>query len=167
MTLILLVLFVFIFSYLMIFKPNSLRRTIEILISFVVIAACLIGLVLNDNYHWGMHEVTTTKTVSLTPLESKRAAIGIRRLGTGSERVILYRNAAMPTKTTVTSTDKTTTSIKNGATAQVQIKTMRWQYKNHWARVFFALGNHTSKLAQRHYAFTLPSTWHTVNVKAK
>ncbi|MFC6180185.1 DUF4811 domain-containing protein [Lactiplantibacillus daowaiensis] len=165
MILILLIVFVFIFSWLMIFVPTGPKRSIGNAISFIVIAGCLIAIVLNDNYHWGLHQVTTTKTETLLPLKSKAAALGVKKLGTGTEKVAVYRTTLQPKTVQHTSATLTTTaSLKTGTTATVKTTTTRWRYRGHWAKVFFSLGQPDGKLAKRHYTFTLPKDWHTVTM---
>lgn len=58
MIIVLLILATFVFAGTMIFSPAGRNRLIAIIISGLIIATSLITLVLNDNYHWGMHEVT-------------------------------------------------------------------------------------------------------------
>ncbi|KZU49699.1 hypothetical protein Nizo2776_2033 [Lactiplantibacillus plantarum] len=87
MIIVLLILATFVFAGTMIFSTAGRNRLIAI-ISGLIIAASLIALVLNDNYHWGKHEVTRTQIQDLAPLKSKQAALRVQQLGTGSERVI-------------------------------------------------------------------------------
>ncbi|AVK63658.1 DUF4811 domain-containing protein [Lactobacillus sp. CBA3606] len=155
-----LILFVFIFSGLMIFRPNSLGRTIGITLSFLIIAGSLIALILNDNYHWGMVKVKTTQTVTLKPLRTKRLAVGIHQLGHGSERVLVYRTTLKPNQIQTTTTNATTT-LTTGATPHVQIATTRWQYRNAWTRHLFELGKSKQPLASKQYTFNLPTNWHS------
>ena len=163
MILILLILFVFIFSWLMIFVPQGLNRSIGNTISFIVIAGCLIAIVLNDNYHWGMHQVTTTKTETLLPLKNQQTALGVKKLGTGSEKVVVYRTSVEPKKIQHTSATLTTTaSLKTGTPATVKTVTTRWRYQGHWSEVFFGLGQKDGRLSKRHYTFTMPNTWRTI-----
>ncbi|BDZ31760.1 DUF4811 domain-containing protein [Lactiplantibacillus sp. WILCCON 0030] len=164
MIIILLILATLIFAGVMIFSPNSVQRTIWVTGSFIVIAGCLIALVLNDNYHWGMRAVSETQTQTLIPLQSKQRALGSRRLGTGHERVLIYRTAQLPTKIQKTTTHATTTHVTTGKVAEVQTTTKRWQYRNHLARILFNLGKDQQQFASRHYTFKLPATWHIVTL---
>jgi hypothetical protein len=85
MIIVLLILATFVFAGTMIFSPAGRNRLIAIIISGLIIATSLIALVLNDNYHWGMHEVTRTQIQDLAPLKSKQVALRVQQLGTGSE----------------------------------------------------------------------------------
>lgn len=158
----LLILATFVYAGFMIFSPAGFKRTLWIAVSFIVIAGSLIALILNDNYHWGMRQVSTTRVQKLAPLQSKQRALGIKRLGTGSERVILYRTASQPEKIQKTSTQSTTTTLKTGQSAQVKITTTHWAYRNHLAKVCFSLGKDNHQFASRHYTFQYPTTWHTI-----
>lgn len=165
MMIIMLILATFVFAGAMIFGHTGLQRTLTVIISFAVIAVSLAALVLNDNYHWGMHQVKTTQIQDLTPLKTTQAALGIRKLGTGSEQLVVYRlkDQTKP----VTTTAATTTKIKTitGQPAQVQITTTRWQYQNHFTKVLFSLGKDQAPVINRQYLFTIPKNWRSVSVK--
>lgn len=165
MILILLVIATLVFSGAMIFGRNGLVRSLTVIVSFLVIAGGLIGLVGNDNYHWGMHQVTTTRIQDLTPVRSKQAALLIKPLGHGSERVVTYRvNGA--TKSSRTPSDTvTTTKLTRGRNAQVQLATTRWQYDSDFMKKLFALGTGATEVVNRQFIFTIPTTWQTVTLK--
>ncbi|MGJ3816919.1 DUF4811 domain-containing protein [Lactiplantibacillus plantarum] len=165
MIIVLLILATLVFAGTMIFSPAGRNRLIAIIISGLIIAASLIALVLNDNYHWGMHEVTRTQIQDLAPLKSKQAALRVQQLGTGSERVISYRVAAATKVSHTVTATTTTTKLTRGSPAQVQLKTTTWQFKNHLTHVLFSLGNTKTKIVQRQYLFTIPKTWQVVTVK--
>ncbi|MCG0574748.1 DUF4811 domain-containing protein [Lactiplantibacillus plantarum] len=164
MIIVLLILATFVFAGTMIFSTAGRNRLIAI-ISGLIIAASLIALVLNDNYHWGKHEVTRTQIQDLAPLKSKQAALRVQQLGTGSERVISYRVAAATKVSHTVTATTTTTKLTSGSPAQVQLKTTTWQFKNHLTHVLFSLGNTKTKIVQRQYLFTIPKTWQVVTVK--
>ena len=157
MIIVLLILATFVFAGAMIFATT--------LISGLIIAGGLGALILNDNYHWGMHQVTQTQIQDLTPLQSKRAALRVQQLGTGSERVIAYRVKSATNASRTVAATTTTTKLTTGTPAQVQIRTTTWQFKNHWARVLFSLGNTKTKVVARQYLFTIPKTWQVVTVR--
>lgn len=162
MIIVLLILATFVFAGAMIFARAGRARVLTTFISGLIIAGGLGALILNDNYHWGMHQVTQTQIQDLAPLQSKRAALRVQQLGTGSERVIAYRvKSATKASRTVA-----TTKLTTGAPAQVQIRTTTWQFKNHWARVLFSLGNTKTKVVARQYLFTIPKTWQVITVKS-
>ena len=166
MIIVLLILATFVFAGAMIFARAGRTRVLTTLISGLIIAGGLGALILNDNYHWGMHQVTRTQIQDLAPLQSKRAALRVQQLGTGSECVIAYRvKSATKASRTVAATT-TTTKLTTGAPAQVQIRTTTWQFKNHWARVLFSLGNTKTKVVARQYLFTIPKTWQVLTVKS-
>jgi len=168
MILILLIIFVFVFSWSMIFLPHGVQRTSWNSLSFVIIAGALIMIVLNDNYHWGMHQVTTTQSTELLPLKSTKAALGVKQLGTGPEQVIVYRTATVPKKVQHTlAATTTTTQLKTGIQANVKIESTRWRYKDQLAKTFFSLGQPDGALVKRHYTFTRPRTWRTVLITTK
>ncbi|MFC6295540.1 DUF4811 domain-containing protein [Lactiplantibacillus daoliensis] len=160
----LLILATFVYAGVMVFMPNSFKRTLLIAVSFIVIAGSLSALVLNDNYHWGMRQVSTTRTETLRPLQSKQRALGIKHLGTGTERVILYRTTASA-KVQKTTTAATTTKLATGSTAHVKTTTTRWVYRNQTTKVLFNLGKTNHQFASRHYTFVLPIKWHSMTIK--
>lgn len=159
----LLILATFVYAGVMIFSPNSFKRNCWIAVSFIVIAGSLVALVLNDNYHWGMRQVSSTRTQTLVPLQSKQRALGIKHLGTGSERVILYRTANHAT-VQKTTTAATTTALTTGHAARVKITTTRWTYRKRLDKVLFNLGKTKPQIASRHYTFVLPKDWRTTTV---
>ncbi|EIW13090.1 hypothetical protein KCA1_2316 [Lactiplantibacillus pentosus KCA1] len=166
MIIVLLIIATFVFAGAMIFAQAGRARVLTTLISGLVIAGGLGALILNDNYHWGMHQVTQTQIQDLTPLQSKRAALRVQQLGTGSERVIAYRVASATKASRTVAATTTTTKLTTGTPAQVQVRTTTWQFKNHWARVLFSLGNTKTKVVARQYLFTIPKTWQVVTVKS-
>ncbi|MCM8609947.1 MULTISPECIES: DUF4811 domain-containing protein [Lactiplantibacillus] len=161
MIIVLLILATFVFAGAMIFARAGRTRVLTTLISGLIIAGGLGALILNDNYHWGMHQVTQTQIQDLAPLQSKRTALRVQQLGTGSERV---KGATKASRTVAATT--TTTKLTTGVPAQVQIRTTTWQFKNHWARVLFSLGNTKTKVVARQYLFTIPKTWQVITVKS-
>ncbi|MBQ0837604.1 DUF4811 domain-containing protein [Lactiplantibacillus pentosus] len=166
MIIVLLIIATFVFAGAMIFARAGRARILTTLISGLVIAGGLGALILNDNYHWGMHQVTQTQIQDLTPLQSKRAALRVQQLGTGSERVIAYRVKSATNASRTVAATTTTTKLTTGTPAQVQIRTTTWQFKNHWARVLFSLGNTKTKVVARQYLFTIPKTWQVVTVRS-
>ncbi|ASG80521.1 DUF4811 domain-containing protein [Lactiplantibacillus pentosus] len=166
MIIVLLILATFVFAGAMIFARAGRTRVLTTLISGLIIAGGLGALILNDNYHWGMHQVTQTQIQDLAPLQSKRAALRVQQLGTGSERVIAYRVASATKASRTVAATTTTTKLTTGAPAQVQIRTTTWQFKNHWARVLFSLGNTKTKVVARQYLFTIPKTWQVLTVRS-
>lgn len=165
MMIIILILATFVFSGLMIFARANWQRTTGIIVSFIIIAASLSALVLNDNYHWGMQKVTTTQIQDLAPLKGTRAALGVKKLGSGTERVLAYRvkDAQKVSRTKAATT--TTIKVLQGRPATVQITTTTWQYRHHSLKVLFSLGNHHSQVASRHYLFTIPKNWRMITIK--
>lgn len=165
MIIILLIFATFVFAGFMIFGHRGPLRTSFNVVSFIVIAGSLIALVGNDNYHWGMHQVTQTQIQNLSPVRSPQAALMVKRLGTGSERVVVYR-LADATKTRRTVADiHTTTKFVTGSPAQLQITTTSWQFRSHWSKLLFELGNRQTQVSHRQYLFTTPKNWQTVTLK--
>ncbi|WP_048000449.1 DUF4811 domain-containing protein [Lactiplantibacillus herbarum] len=165
MIIVLLIIATFVFAGTMIFSPGGLGRTITVIISGLIIAISLAALMLNNNYHWGLHQVTTTRSQSLVPLKSPEAALGLKKLGTGSEHVIVYRVAGKSTSVHTVAATTTKTKLTTGTPARVQIKTTRWRFQNHFTKLMFSLGNRSLPVVQRQYRFTIPKTWHVVTVK--
>jgi len=160
----LLILATFIYAGVMIFMPNSFKRTLWIAVSFIVIAGSLVALILNDTDHLGMREASTTRTEKLIPLQSKQRSLGIKPLGTGSERVVLYRST-QTAKVQKTTTAATTTTITTGHSAQVKITTTHWIYRSHFDKLLFSLGKPSHQVARREYRFVLPATWQTATIR--
>lgn len=115
MIIVLLILATFVFAGAMIFARAGRTRVLTTLISGLIIAGGLGALILNDNYHWGMHQVTQTQIQDLAPLQSKRAALRVQQLGTGSERVIAYRVASATKASRTVAATTTTTKLTTGS----------------------------------------------------
>ncbi|MFB9768579.1 DUF4811 domain-containing protein [Lactiplantibacillus modestisalitolerans] len=163
----LLIVATFVFSGVMIFARQGQARLLSVIISGLVIAGSLVALVLNDNYHWGMQRVTTTRTETLTPLKTTQTALGIQPLGTGNEHVIVYRVKGTTKPRHTVRALSTTTQLNRGTKAQVKVTTTRWQYRNHFAQLCFDLGKDTANnVVSRHYQFTVPTNWQTTTIQA-
>jgi len=165
MIIVLLILATFVFAGMMIFSPGGTRRTVSVIISGLVIAFSLLALMLNNNYQWGLRKVTTTRSETLVPLKSPEAALGLKKLGSGSEHVIVYRVQGKTTSTHTVAATTTKTKLTTGTPAQVQIKTTRWRFQNHFTEVMFSLGNRSLPVVQRQYHFTVPQAWHVITIK--
>lgn len=162
MIIIILVILVLIFSGIAIFTPAGIGRNLGIGILGAALVA-VIGLTMaNDLNHVGMHQVKTTESQRLASLTSgKRSTIARKKLGNGTEQVVIYRPVGQ--KVTKTPLAHTTTTINRRQTlAKVTVTTGRWRFNNGLYRWLFGLTHEDGQVANRRYVFTIPNNWRIV-----
>ncbi|MFK5676299.1 DUF4811 domain-containing protein [Ligilactobacillus sp. LYQ60] len=138
---------------------------------FLIAVACSLILMLNDVSHLGMKEVAVTTTTKLQPtINPKKLPVNLlmyKQLGTGSEKVYLYK-PAVTTKVSHTDADVSASTqvihSSRAKTATVTITKTKYQAKNSfWRVLYYGLGLE-NQVKQRHYRFTIPVSWQIVSV---
>ena len=137
---------------------------------FIIAIACSLTLMLNDVSHLGMKEVQVTTTTKLQPtISPKKLPVNLlmyKQLGTGSEKIYLYKPTAT-TKIHHTDADvSTSTQVVQDAhakTASVTVTKTEYRTKNvFWHVLYYGLGLE-NQVKQRHYQFTVPTSWKVVS----
>lgn len=134
---------------------------------FIFIFGCcfifsVVAIIGNDHYHWGMEKETKENS---QPLVSSSAEKGMnlllyKQLGTGSEKVYIYRTKETQKKASVTGTDTVTNQVKTVMTTpKLKIKTTRWVYKNDFYSLLFGISKNNQKYDSRVYTFEVGKDW--------
>lgn len=147
--------------------PTIKYRFIYALLAFAVMIGMTSVIVLNDSYEFGM-KVETTKTTR--PLVSSTTeqldTLLYQQLGTGSERVYLYKTDVAQKKPQATKTADTTVKYHyTTKTPTVTITEERYVYQNKWSKFFFSILHNDKRLKHRTYDFAINQNWYVLSTK--
>lgn len=147
--------------------PTIKHRFIYAFLALLVMVLMTSVIVLNDSYAFGMKvEATKTTRPLVSSTTEQLDTLLYQPLGTGSERVYLYKtNVAQkkpqPTKTTDTSVKYHYTT----KTPTVTITEERYVYQNKWSKFFFSILNNDKRLKHRTYDFAIEQNWLVLSTK--
>ncbi|WEV38863.1 DUF4811 domain-containing protein [Lactobacillus sp. ESL0680] len=152
-------------SYIFIKTPKW--RITATIISAVILISSLVFLTLNSHEHYGMHQVTTTKTVQVYPASAKNGLnmVLYKPVGTnGKETVVVYKKTLDQKKPSHTQANELTAAnnrVKRvaGNTATLKVKETRWRFDSSAAKLWFGVSGLENKLVKRSNTFYLPKTW--------
>lgn len=145
-------------------KKPVLRYTTST-VFLILSVACSVTLMLNDTHHLGMKKTTTIETQKLVSTTGKDSALKItvyKSLGSGKEKVFVYRTAEKPNKNQKTEVDyNVTTKVEhsNTKTAQLEIKKQHYTYQNNFWKVMFAGLGLNDETQHYTYIFKVPNDW--------
>ncbi|WP_125580795.1 DUF4811 domain-containing protein [Levilactobacillus cerevisiae] len=137
------------------------------LLLLVAMATLMIG---NDNWHWGMHQVTTTTTVkiaSISPSNKVNLLVYQPIRQANKERVYVYQLAGQTAQRHTAASVKLRNRVRYQAVRQAKLTTAttRWTYNNDaWRWLFSWTGQHHN-LVRRQNTFTLPTSWSTLSTR--
>ena len=117
-------------------------RTLWSLVSLVVLVLSIVSFVLHDNRHMGMKLETTNTTSSLVSPNKNLNVLVYKQLGSGSEKVYVYKtnpNAKKTTTTRLAANTKSTVKTTTSTNATVVKHTKRWVYKNGFSKLMFGI----------------------------
>ena len=137
-------------------------RTIWSLISLAVLVFSIVSFVLHDNRHMGMKLETTTTTSTLASPNKQLDILIYKQLGSGNEKVYVYKTDPNAKKTTTTRVAANTTStIKrtDATNATVVKKTKRWVYKDGFSKLMFGILSDNNEVDQVSYTFNINNQW--------
>lgn len=166
MILILLFVGILIFIGGLLLMPTKATRLITGAIGLLLLLTMATFMIGNDNWHWGMHQTTTTSTVNITSMSpDKRLGLLVYQPIRQSkyEQVYVYKNSHATQQHTNASL-KTSNRVAYTSTKQAQLTTKRtyWTYNQHWQWLFKWTGSH-HELIRRQNAFVLPDSWTTLS----
>lgn len=124
----------------------------------------------NDNWHWGMVQVTTTKTTkiaSVSPSRQLDLLVYQPLKHSSTERVYAYRLPASSQQHHTAADLKTTNRVspQNTATPTLVTKTTSWRYRSGiWRWLFSDTGKH-HEVIKTENTFVLPRSWETLSVR--
>ncbi|WP_390406287.1 DUF4811 domain-containing protein [Lacticaseibacillus jixiensis] len=138
-------------------------RGVLIAVFGVVMLGSLFLVNANDNSHFGMHKVTTTKTTTIYSA-SPNAAMPMllkQNVGTaGNHQVYIYKLSAKGEATHTKADYKIQNKVATttGKTASIKTVKTQWVYKSNFYRDFFSNQNN-HKLIEQTNTITVPKTW--------
>ncbi|MFC6206867.1 DUF4811 domain-containing protein [Levilactobacillus tongjiangensis] len=166
MILILLFVGIFVFIGGLLLMPTKATRLITGAIGLLLLSTMAILMIGNDNWHWGMHQTTTTSTVNIRSMSpDKRLGLLVYQpiRQSKDERVYVYKDAnAAQQHTTASLKISNHVSFKSTKQAQLTTKRTYWAYNQHWQWLFKWTGSR-HKLIRRQNTFVLPETWTTLS----
>lgn len=164
MILIILILAVIAFIYFNVI-PKKGHMPIAI-ISLIIAALSVAGIVAHDYNHFGMKTQTTTVKKELVSSASPQMPVLLYQpLGNGTEKIYLYKTNNADKKPTSIKTDKTHASVKTASKASMTIKTEHYVFRNGWDQFLFGWFGHNNELKHREYTFNVPKNWKVLSIK--
>lgn len=137
-------------------------RTLWSFVSLVVLVLSIVSFVLHDNHHMGMKLETTNTTSSLvSPIKNLNVLV-YKQLGSGSEKVYVYKtdpNAKKTTTTRLAANTKSTVKTTTSTNATVVKHTKRWVYKNGFSKLMFGILGDDNEVDQVTYTFNINDQW--------
>lgn len=128
----------------------------------LLFSGAIILVILNQNNHLGMEKVTETKTVILesSSAESPVDMLLYKALGTGEEKVYVYRTDQKELKPKTTGQDKTTNKVIIGEKeAHLEESITNWEYKSSFLEKVFSVDKGEKILVSEVNTFYLPNDW--------
>lgn len=136
------------------------------IISLIIAALSVMGIVAHDYNHFGMK--TETKTVKKELVSSASPQMPMllyQPLGNGTEKIYLYKTNNAAKKPTPIKTDKTHASVKTASKASMTIKTERYVFRSGLDQFLFDWFGHNNELKHREYTFNVPKNWKVLSIK--
>lgn len=154
------------FAASMIFMNKGLNKNIWVTIGIFITIGSLVLITLNYTHHLGMKIKTTQTTEPLASSIDQPKVLAYRRLGTGHERIYLYRTNPLATKLTKTNPAKDSVIIKKDQQrAQLIISSHEYVYRNEEYRLLFSLGEQNHQHINNTYQFNLTPNWKVISIK--
>lgn len=136
------------------------------IISLIIAALSVIGIVAHDYNHFGMK--TETKTIKKELVSSAAPQFPVllyQPLGNGTEKIYLYKTNNADKKPTPIKTDKSHATVKKAQKASITIKTTRYVFRNNIDKFLFDWFGHNNELKHREYTFNVPKNWKVLSIK--
>ncbi len=123
----------------------------------------------NFHEHWGMKQVTTTKTQKIYSTSSQMQLALYQPVGTsGKDNVYIYQTKPRQKTPQHTQANEFTTNRlvwTDSDQATLTVKETRWRFKNDFYKVLFAGSKMDGKLVSRTNTFRYPKTFVKISVK--
>ncbi|MFC6180629.1 DUF4811 domain-containing protein [Lactiplantibacillus daowaiensis] len=147
-----------------VYMKSSATRLILTGIFGIALVGSLVGVVANDSHHFGMKQVTTTKTTTLASAGSSKAMdlLLYQSVGTADKhRVYIYKQTASQKKVSHTAASvKTTNTVKKTTgTTKLVTKTTRWEYTSNAMKFWFSIADNNKQLIKRQNTFYVKKSW--------
>lgn len=151
------------------FAPNMRTRWILGLITGLIFVGSTVMITANFHEHWGMKQVTTTKTQKIYSTSSQMQLALYQPVGTSSkDNVYIYQTKPRQKTPQHTQANEFTTNRlvwTDSDQATLTVKETRWRFKNDFYKVLFAGSKMDGNLVSRTNTFRYPKTFVKISVK--
>lgn len=151
------------------FAPNMRTRWILGLITGLIFVGSTVMITANFHDHWGMKQVTTTKTQKIYSTSSQMQLALYQPVGTsGKDNVYIYQTKPRQKTPQHTQANEFTTNYlvwTDSDQATLTVKETRWRFKNDFYKVLFAGSKMDGNLVSRTNTFRYPKTFVKISVK--
>lgn len=151
------------------FSPSNRTRWLLGMISGLIFVGSTLMITANFHEHWGMKQVTTTKTQKIYSTSSQMQLALYQPVGTsGKDNVYIYQTKPRQKTPQHTQANEFTTNRliwTDSDQATLTVKETRWRFKNDFYKVLFAGSKMDRKLVSRTNTFRYPKTFVKISVK--
>ena len=151
------------------FSPSNRTRWLLGMISGLIFVGSTLMITANFHEHWGMKQVTTTKTQKIYSTSSQMQLALYQPVGTsGKDNVYIYQTKPRQKTPQHTQANEFTTNRlvwTDSDQASLTVKETRWRFKNDFYKVLFAGSKMDGKLVSRTNTFRYPKTFVKISVK--
>ena len=151
------------------FSPSNRTRWLLGMISGLIFVGSTLMITANFHDHWGMKQVTTTKTQKIYSTSSQMQLALYQQVGTsGKDNVYIYQTKPRQKTPQHTQANEFTTNRlvwTDSDQASLTVKETRWRFKNDFYKVLFAGSKMDGHLISRTNTFRYPKTFVKISVK--
>lgn len=151
------------------FSPSNRTRWLLGMISGLIFVGSTLMITANFHEHWGMKQVTTTKTQKIYSTSSQMQLALYQPVGTsGKDNVYIYQTKPRQKTPQHTQANEFTTNRlvwTDSDQATLTVKETRWRFKNNFYKVLFAGSKMDRNLVSRTNTFRYPKTFVKISVK--
>ena len=151
------------------FSPSNRTRWLLGMISGLIFVGSTLMITANFHEHWGMKQVTTTKTQKIYSTSSQMQLALYQPVGTsGKDNVYIYQTKPRQKTPQHTQANEFTTNRlvwTDSDQATLTVKETRWRFKNDFYKVLFAGSKMDGNLVSRTNTFRYPNTFVKISVK--
>lgn len=151
------------------FSPSNRTRWLLGMISGLIFVGSTLMITANFHEHWGMKQVTTTKTQKIYSTSSQMQLALYQPVGTsGKDNVYVYQTKPRQKTPQHTQANEFTTNRlvwTDSDQATLTFKETRWRFKNDFYKVLFAGSKMDGHLISRTNTFRYPKTFVKISVK--
>ncbi|MGX6970813.1 DUF4811 domain-containing protein [Vagococcus bubulae] len=162
MIVVLVILSALLFAFTFIFAKSTWQYTLTAIFGILFIGSIAL-MEMNYSHHFGMKKEYTLKEVSIVSLadSDQLNLLLYQPLGTGEEKVYLYKTKPSQKKVTQTGTNHVTNTVKTSDNNQAILKsnTTRWVYKNSMYQLLFGISGNNKEYISRENTFYIPKDW--------
>ena len=151
------------------FSPSNRTRWLLGMIFGLIFVGSTLMITANFHEHWGMKQVTTTKTQKIYSTSSQMQLALYQPVGTsGKDNVYIYQTKPRQKTPQHTQANEFTTNRlvwTDSDQATLTVKETRWRFKNNFYKVLFAGSKMDGNLVSRTNTFRYPKKFVKISVK--